>query len=107
RRVEDLAQSLTDLPLLLDDQDQDVALRLLALPVGLLVLAVLDEELTTLQCALNGDKQLVNVRGLQEVGVRAALQALDIPRSAGSAGQHDHGHIAVEGADLAEKLDPV
>src|SRR5438132_987049 len=84
-----------------------MAIFTLALPVGLLVLAVLDEELTTLQCALNGDKQLVNVRGLQEVGVRAALQALDLPRYAGSAGQHDHGHIAVEGADLAEKLDPV
>src|SRR2546428_129367 len=88
-----------------DDKDRRVWV-LLALPVRLLVLTVLDQELTPLQRALNGDQQLVEVDRLHDEGVRTELQAGDCGLRVGRATDDDGGRVWVLLAHLAEKLDP-
>src|SRR2546427_12257723 len=69
-------------------------------------MAALDQELSALQRAGSGDKQLVHVHWLHKEGVRAELHALDGVHHVARTGQHDHGHVAVDRAGLAEEFDP-
>src|SRR2546425_714006 len=80
-----------------------------ALPADLLealvVLTTLDEKLATLQRALGGDQELVNVDRLHDDVAGAELQAGDRRLHVGGAGQHDHGDVVVHRPHLLEELD--
>src|SRR5437879_2566738 len=67
---EDLAEQLAVLAVVLDDQD--VARR--RRPVGLPVLAMLDDELAALERSIGGHQQLVDAYRFHEVSVRASFR---------------------------------
>src|SRR2546422_5137788 len=55
--------------------------------------------------SLGGDQELSNVYRFHDVGVRAQLQTLEGRLNVGRARQYDHGHLGVDGPNLAEELD--